>query len=66
MRCSELSLDMALSRLEMRPKLKISFREGPATPVLAKITYKAKSSQLLRNLKTKLKSTLRFSIRFTS
>ena len=66
MRCSELSLDMALSRLEMRPKLKISFREGQAILVLLRTTYKAKSSLLLRNLKTKLKSTHRFSIRFTS
>ena len=66
MRCSELSLDMALSRLKMRLKMMISFRKGPATLVLAKITYKAKSSLLLRNLKTKLKLTLRSSIRFTS
>ena len=57
---------MALSRLEMRPKLKISFREGPVTLALLRTTYKAKSSLLLRNLKTKLKSTHRFSIRFTS
>ena len=57
---------MALSRLEMRPKLKISFREGPAILVLLRTTYKAKSSLLLRNLKTKLKSTLRSSIRFTN